>query len=391
VPFDEQNSGKLGLGIIGLGLAGSMMVPAAQRHARIELRGAAEPNLALRARFEECMKARAHESALDLIRREDIDAVYIATPHQLHREQAILAAEHGKHVIVEKPMALTLQDCDAMIETAAKHNIKLIVGHTHSFDPPMRLMHRYSVEKTLGDLAMLSMWNFTDFMYRPRRPEELDTKLGGGILFNQIPHQVDIARLVAASPVRSVRSWTGVLDPSRPTEGASTTFMEFRNGAVATMVYSGYDHFDSDELHGWVSSTGRRKEPTHGTMRRRLLELTDADDERRRRSELYGYHGLHPAQPEYQPHFGIIVASYLQGDLRATPEGIAEYGHNGKRDIKLESTYAGRDCVLDELCAAVLDLKPPAHDGEFARDTLEACLAIQKSAYEGREVVIASP
>ena len=67
---------------------------------------------------------------------------------------------------------------------------------------------------------MINSFNYTNFLYRPRRPEELDTAQGGGILFNQVPHQIDIARLLGGGLVRSVRAQTTVLDPARPTEGS---------------------------------------------------------------------------------------------------------------------------------------------------------------------------
>ena len=73
-----------------------------------------------------------------------VEVVYIATPHQFHAPHAILAAEHGKHVILEKPMALTLADCDAIIAAVERNKVHLIVGHTHAFDPAVRRCARSS-------------------------------------------------------------------------------------------------------------------------------------------------------------------------------------------------------------------------------------------------------
>src|SRR5258708_36636509 len=128
-----------------------------------------------------------------------------------------------------------------MIEAFERSGTALLVGHTHSFDPAIGLMRELIAGSEVGRLSMIAMANYTDFIYRPRRPEELDTAKGGGILFNQLPHQVDVARLLDGSPVRSVRAATGVLDPDRPTEGCCMAFIDFESGASATSVYSGYD------------------------------------------------------------------------------------------------------------------------------------------------------
>ena len=74
---------------------------------------------------------------------------------------------------------------------------------------------------------MITAINYTDFLYRPRRPEELDTAQGGGALFNQAPHQVDIVRLLGGGRVASVRAMTGAGIAARPTEGAYAALLTF--------------------------------------------------------------------------------------------------------------------------------------------------------------------
>lgn len=69
--------------------------------------------------------------------------------------------------------------------------MKLIIGHTHSYDPAIWTMREIIASGELGKLGMINTWNYTNFLHRPRRPEELDTSLGGDILFNRVPHQVE--------------------------------------------------------------------------------------------------------------------------------------------------------------------------------------------------------
>jgi phthalate 4,5-cis-dihydrodiol dehydrogenase len=383
----------LRVGVIGLGMAGSLMISVIEGHPRCALAAVAEPHAHLRERFVKDHAAPASADIRGVLERDDVDAVYIATPHQFHREHTELAARHGKHVVVEKPMALSLDDCDAMIEAAARHGVTLIVGHTHSFDPAVHAMREMIAGGEYGRFMMAASWNYTDFLYRPRRPEELDTSKGGGILFNQIPHQVDTVRYLNRARLRSVRAATGMFDPARPTEGACAVFLDFEDGSCATLNYSGYDRFDSDELHGWVSEGGFHKRAAHGATRRAWEQFGSAAQEAAARSERYGYGGSSaPAAqtPPHQPHFGVMVVNCEHADLRQSADGVNVYTRDGASEIVLpkRGSRPGRSDVLDELWRAVREGVAPVHDGKFARGTVEASLAILRSARERREVML---
>lgn len=379
----------LRIGIVGLGLAGGAMVPVVRSHPGVLLVAAAEPQPALRERFARVEGLSAHPDLDSLLRRDDLDAVYVATPHQFHREHTVAAARSGRHVVVEKPMALSVADCDAMIAAAAEHGVQLVVGHTHGFDPAVLLLRRLVGDGVYGRLGSVASWNYTDFLYRPRRPEELDTSLGGGILFNQVPHQIEVVRTIADRPLRSVRAVTTALDPRRPTEGGCSALLEFADGASASLVYSGYDHFDSDELHGWVAEGGGRKKPAHGAARRALVGLDDAA-ETRARTERFGYGARATAAPAHQPHFGELVVSCVDADLRSGADDVLAYTAAGIEHLPVPRTpwRPGRGDVLQELVEAVTGERPALHDGVFGRETVRTCLAIAESARERREVVL---
>ena len=393
----EKSDRTVRIGVIGLGMAGAAMVPAIEAHPDFILAGAADPNPELRTRFASDHDCPVDASAADLMQRRDIQAVYVATPHQWHREHAVLAARAGKHAVVEKPMALSLEDCDEMIAAFERSGTALVVGHTHSFDPAIRLMRELIAGGEVGRLSMIAMSNYTDFIYRPRRPEELDTSQGGGILFNQIPHQVDIARLLSGSEVGQVRAMTGILDRNRPTEGSCMAMLSFQDGAAASLIYSGYDRFDSDELHGWIGESGQPRKANHGATGRALSRVADGAEEARIRSEKFGYGSGRRWQPEqgerwHQPHFGALVVSCEKADLRQSADGVLVYTESGVRELVIPPSKGrpGRADVLDELYqATVHDIAPP-HDGKFARGTLEVCLAIQQSSRTGREITLKS-
>lgn len=370
-------------------MAGGVMAHVTKTHAGFKLTAIADPDQATRERFAAEHEAATFATVSDMLAADIIDAIYIATPHQFHAEHAIAAARAGKHIILEKPMALSLAECDDILGAADQARVALVVGHTHSFAPGVRLMADMIASGEFGKLAMVSMLNYTDFLYRPRRPEELDTAKGGGILFNQLPHQVDIVRLLASAPVRSVRASTAALDPARPTEGAAMTFIDFENGASASLVYSGYDRFDSDEFHGWVSEGGYEKTAAHGASRRKLPNSQGEEIALRRSAYGFGS-GLSSGFPPHQPHFGVLIASCEHADLRQSPAGVIVYDDKGAREVEPpETTWRpGRGDVLEELYQAVIHGKPAKHDGAFGRATVETCLAIKQSAQERREITV---
>jgi phthalate 4,5-cis-dihydrodiol dehydrogenase len=239
----------------------------------------------------------------------------------------------------------------------------------------------------MGKLGMINCFNYTDFLYRPRRPEELDTARGGGILFNQLPHQIDIARLLGGGLVRSVRAHTTALDPARPTEGSCIAFLQFEDGVAASLVYSGYDYFDSDEWHYWINERGAAKSPARGSARRALIAT---QDEPRLRTEKYAYGAAAAELPAYQPHFGLTIANCANGDLRASANGLMKYDNTGASEIKIVrgESIPGRCEVLNDMGAALRLGRLPVHDGRWGKATVEVALAIQQSAKEQREIAL---
>jgi phthalate 4,5-cis-dihydrodiol dehydrogenase len=284
-------------------------------------------------------------------------------------------------------MALTLAECDAIIAAAERHKVHLIVGHTHSFDPQIQVMRLMIASGALGRLGMIHSFNYTNFLYRPRRPEELDTAQGGGILFNQVPHQIDIVRLLAGGLARSVRARFTALDPARPTEGSCATLLQFENGAAASLIYSGYDYFDSDEWHFGISERGAPKTLDHGAARRALMTTAD---EARARTEMFAYGSGKTALPPHQPHFGITIVTCEQAELRASADGLIKYDHNGPHNINIEKGpgMPGRHQVLDEMDRVLRLGMRPIHGGRWGKATLEVALAIQQSSQQGREVAL---
>jgi phthalate 4,5-cis-dihydrodiol dehydrogenase len=382
---------QLRLGIAGLGRAFMLMLPTFVLHPAIRLVAAADPRPEAQQRFSEDFSARCYATVEELCDDPGVDAVYIASPHQHHAAHVAAAAAGGKHVLVEKPMALNLEDCRRMIDAARQAGVHLIVGHSHSFDQPYRRARELIASGAFGSVRMITACNFTDFLYRPRRPEELVTDEGGGVVFNQAAHQVDIVRLLGGGWVRSVRALTGSWDAARPTEGAYSALLSFDDGAFASLTYSGYAHFDTDEFCGWVGELGQRRDANvYGTVRKQLRSVGGSEEEAALKNQrAYGARGSFPAirtEQKLPNHFGLVVASCDHADLRPMPQGIMVYGNEARECLPLRPQDVPRVEVVDELLDAVMRGRQPLHSGEWGLATLEVCLAILQSAHEGREI-----
>jgi phthalate 4,5-cis-dihydrodiol dehydrogenase len=378
---------RLKLGVAGLGRAFSLMVPTFSADPRVELVAAADPRAAARRRFEREFGGKTFDSVEALCADPSVEVVYVATPHQLHADHARVAAARGKHVLVEKPMALTLEDCRAMVAAARSAGVRLVVGPSHGFDAPIRRAREIIDSGAVGRVRMITAFNFTDFLYRPRRPEELDTTRGGGAVFNQAAHQVDVVRRLGGGLSR-VRALTGRWDEARPTEGAYAALLTFEDGAFASLVYSGYAHFDSDAFVGWVGEGGQAKDPARYGAARKLL-ATSPDEAQLKIARTYGSPDhAPPSDGRVHEHFGVVIVSCERADLRPLPHGVMIHGDTEQRLDALPPPAVPRSGVIDELYEAVVDGVPPPHGGEWGTATVEVCLAILRSAREQREVVL---
>jgi phthalate 4,5-cis-dihydrodiol dehydrogenase len=368
-----------------------MMLSTLRGHPRTQIVAAADPRAEARAQFAQDFGGAAYATVAELCADPAVDAVYLATPHQFHAEHVAVAAAHRKHILVEKPMAVTLAECTTMIDAAQAAGVQLIVGHSHSFDAPYQRARELIASGTYGRARMITALNYTDFLYRPRRPEELDTARGGGAVFSQAAHQVDVVRLLAGSHVRTVRAMTGAWDPARPTEGAYSALLTFADGAFASLTYSGYAHFDSDEFCGWIGETGQRKDPArYGAARALTGRALSREDEAALKSRRgYGSVKETAVAPAGHNHFGLVIASCEHADLRPVPNGVVVYADDRERFEAVAPPTVPRTEVLDELCDAVAGVRSALHTGQWGQATLEVCLAILTSARDGREVTLA--
>jgi predicted dehydrogenase len=178
--------------------------------------------------------SRAYDDVDHLLADPDVQAVYIASPANLHDEQIIAAAEAGKHVLCEKPLTLTVRQAERAVAVCERNGVFLQEGYMMKFHGAHTMVHRLIEEGRLGDLvylrAQLSCW------YPPiegawRQDPETG---GGGSLIDMATHLYDLLEYFAG-PVRRVVAFTGNLVQDYKSEDAATTLLEFESGAHATV------------------------------------------------------------------------------------------------------------------------------------------------------------
>jgi phthalate 4,5-cis-dihydrodiol dehydrogenase len=352
----------LRVGLVGIGVGASQLLQALTTSAHGRLLAAADVRPEALERLASEYGVKTFGSVEALAERPDVDAVWVATPNQLHAQHAIAAMERGKHVIVSKPMAISLAETEEMVKAADRHGVRLLAGHSQCMAPTIRRMAEYTRSRELGRLGMLHTWHFTDWMHRPRLPEELDVSQGGGPVFRQASHQVDIVRAIAGQPLRSVRAMTIQL-------GAYTVYLEFQDGTPATIVYSGYGHFD---LASWL----------------RGGDGTSKSEQPRDKNQLR--YGAQPARGSNTLGlFGLTLAAFEQADVRESPDGLEVHRRGETQHIDVPDEPRG-SAELEELYEAVRHDKPLEHDGRWGQATLEVCLAINESARTRQEVLLGS-
>ena len=370
-----------------------LTLPALRAHPAVQLSAAHDLRDEALVRFESQFEATGHRTYEALLADSSVDALYIATPHELHAAQAIAALEAGKHVLVEKPMATSVGDCAAMARAAEKAGKVLMVGPSHAFDEPVRVAAELVASGRYGKVRLVNAFNYTDFMYRPRRPEELDSERGGGVVYSQAAHQIDVVRRIVRQPVESVRAVAANWDASRPSEGAYSALMTFASGAAATLTYSGYAHYDSDELLGWISETGFPRDPeTYGEARRKLAALSPEGEVKAKLGRTYGAAGglsLPPPAPHHE-HFGFVLVSCERADLKLAPDAITAYGDSERHVVAIAPPGHPRAGVLAEFAGAIRDERRPVHDGRWGVETMACCAALLESSRTRREIAPAA-
>jgi len=184
----------------------------------------------------------------DVLRRDDVDIVNVCTPSGAHMPYAVAAAKAGKHVVVEKPLEITLPRCDRIIEAADKAGVKLLTIFPSRFSQAAQTIKKAIDEGRFGRIVLADAyvkWWRSQAYYAPHRWQGTKRWDGGGALMNQSIHTIDLLQWFVG-PVKSVIGYVGKRGHEGiEVEDVAVAALEFRNGAFGTIegttaAYKGY-------------------------------------------------------------------------------------------------------------------------------------------------------
>ncbi|MFI5459391.1 MAG: Gfo/Idh/MocA family protein [Isosphaerales bacterium] len=185
---------------------------------------------------------RPYNDVTRMLKERHVQALLVATPHPLHVEPALKAAEAGVHVLVEKPLAASLKDCDVMLAAARQNGTKLgVISQRRWYEPVQRMKAAIDAGKigrpVLGCFVMYSWRDPSYYLSDPWRGR-WDTE-GGGVLVNQSPHMLDLLQWLMDDDVAEVAGyWANLNHPSVEVEDSAVAVLRFRNGGLGSIVAS---------------------------------------------------------------------------------------------------------------------------------------------------------
>jgi len=343
-----------GFGIIGCGMIANFHAKAIADVKGAKLVACYDTFPAAADKIAAAYGCKAYHKLEDMLADPAVNAVTIGTPSGAHMEPAVMAAKAGKHVVVEKPLEITLKRCDAIIDACDKAGVKLATIFPARFHDSSREMKKAVEGNRFGKLTMgdaYVKWFRTQQYYdggKWRGTWELD---GGGALMNQAIHSVDLLAWLMG-PVEEIRAQWGTLAHERiAVEDTAVATLRFANGALGvieatTAAYPGY--LKRIELHGSEGSACMEEED--------LVKWDFAKPNKRDQKVVES-----------------MQSKKSTGGGAGDPTAIGHHGHA---------------LQFQDLYDAVKKNRAPAVDGREGRRSVEIILAIYKAAESGKPVTL---
>ncbi len=338
--------GKVNFGVIGLKGIGQAHLRAISDVENAELVAVADINEEVGISVAEKYNVEWYRNYEDMLERGDVDAVTICTPHFLHAPMALKAIEYEKHVLVEKPMALSVVEADQMIEEAKKRGLKLGVVFQFRFNPLYLEMKRLIAEGRIGSIIRACM---EICIYRDQKYYNRDAwrgkwaTEGGGVLINQGIHFIDIFQWLVGKP-KKLQGWISTTLHNIEVEDIASAALIFENGA-------------------------------HG-----IIQLSTVDIYKAIRYEIYGDRGKILNEDE-SLKVGLLersVKEYIAEGVKPEVE---------LKEVKVEGAGSfNHQSVINDFAEAILTDRDPRVPGEEGRASLEMVNAIILSSFEEKPV-----
>ncbi|MBV7328439.1 Gfo/Idh/MocA family oxidoreductase [Chloroflexi bacterium TSY] len=339
---------KIKLGIVGCGFAGTqtMYAPILRVLENGHVTALMDPNQqALDFMIQNYGDFDCYHDYSKFLANADIDAVLVASPVYLHEEQVVRAAQAGKHILCEKPMAPTIEACDRMCQAAQMHDITLMIGFVKRFDKSLQLAEEYIKSGKLGRLFHVHAevsWchDISPLGYNWRQ----SSQTLGGIFQDNASHIVDLCRWWAGE-IHSVSGYVLLLRPDWDVETHAHATLKHKNGVISTIQASNMSQKPMSEYF--------------------LLEGTDAT------LEIHFGPAMKYSSPEpYSVHL-------WKGGRQKTDLTIHNFG-NLDQELRERGPYKRQ---VDHFCESILEKKEPWIDGIAGRKAIEVVNAVYLSAW----------
>mgnify|MGYP000990783752 FL=1 len=236
-----MRSSVYNIAILGCGKVAHLHAKAVQELPNARLAGVWSRTKQTATDFADQYQVPAYTDVAELIKKEKIDLAIVCTPHPFHLEPAQQAALQGAHILVEKPLASTLEDADKIISTCRKAGVKLgVVSQRRWYEPVLRVKKAIEDGKigrpVLGTVNMLG-WRDKSYYDADKWRGNWKTE-GGGVLVNQAPHQLDILLWFMGEVDEVYGIWRNLNHPYIEVEDTALAIIKFRNGGVGNIIVS---------------------------------------------------------------------------------------------------------------------------------------------------------
>jgi predicted dehydrogenase len=227
--------------IVGCGKVGHLHAKALSRLSESVFVAVCDTNLQRAQQFAAEYKVKAYQDVEDMIAGSRVESLTVCTPHPLHAEPAVRAANAGVHVLIEKPLASSLQDCDAILNAAKRSGVKIGTMCQRRFYTPCQRIKRALEEGKLGRpiLGSVVMYGWRDQAYYKSDAWRGSWKAeGGGVLVNQAPHHLDLLQWYMGPIDELFGYWDNLNHPYIEVEDTALAVLRFKNGALGNIVVS---------------------------------------------------------------------------------------------------------------------------------------------------------
>ena len=346
---------KLNIAIAGCGKVAHLHAKAIQQIENVSLKVAWSRSHESVLKFSEQYGIKPYQDISRMVTENEIDIVIVCTPHPFHLEPTVSAALAGAHVLVEKPLASTLEDCDLMIDACRKSNVKLgVISQRRWYEPVRRVKEAIDSGKidipVFGSINMLG-WRDKNYYDSDEWRGTWDME-GGGVLVNQAPHQLDILLWYMGEVDEVIGCWNNLNHPYIEVEDTALAIIRFKSGAMGNIIVS-----------------NSQKPGIYGKVQ---------------------VHGKNGASVGVQTDSGAMFIAGMTGITEPPENDIWSIpGEENLPDIWKEedkSFFSGIDptvyfmkCQIEDFRDAILENREPMVNGNFGRKTVELFSAIYRS------------